>query len=265
MRSAIRQPEACGQRTPVGLIDPAQVRLLDDPIEMVYQVGVSEPPYSQFATWVGWPALCPEAAVVFYEIAEPAIAFCMGQPEGIRAIFETARELPHRLYAVGPQAHLDELSRWYRFGKTNRMQRMVRAADVAVPQARAARALSPDDLHEIIEVLAPQGMRVDLMQLHHGNYFGVRHEERLASVAAAHFVSSSRSLAFVGNMATRPEFQRQGFATAAIEGLLNELTAKVDLFCLDVDVSNEAAVKLYETLGFAPRCQHVEGLGQRAL
>lgn len=58
----------------------------------------------------------------------------------------------------------------------------------------------------------------------------------------------------VMNIATDPERRRRGIATALLERLF-ELTAADGRrgYTLEVRVSNEEAIRLYERLGFAPR------------
>ena len=248
----------------VGLIEPSAAFLAADPVETAYLAGVQEQPYCQFATWVGSPAVRPETVAVFYEIAEPAIAFCYGQESGTATIFGSANSLPPSLYAVGARGHLDELERWYRFDSVQEMQRMVLRHDAPLPpDSPDAAPLCPEDLSEILALLGSQGMRLDVMQLNHGNYWGVRADGKLASVVGAHFVSEGSSLAFVGNVVTAPGFQRRGYASAALVGLLRQLRNSAGTICLDVEVENQAAVKLYETLGFAPHSRHFESLGRR--
>ena len=251
-----------------GLIEPdspASLPLLDDPIEAAYPVGLIEEPYAHFATWVGWPVQGPETMIVFYEVATPTVAFCMGRPAGTRAIFETASELPPTLYAVCPHEHLPELERWYRFDKVTEKLRMALTARTDTPVTDiAVERLGHGDLREIVELLSPEDMRVDAAQLRQGRYFGVRLPAggELVSVAAAHLVSYRRRMALIGNFVTRNDQRGRGFATAAIRRLLDELRPEIHSICLDVD-ADSPAVKLYETLGFAPRSRHLEALGRR--
>jgi GNAT superfamily N-acetyltransferase len=233
---------------------------------VAYQIGVAEEPYSRFATWVGWPASRPESVVVFYEIDEPALVFCAGRAEGTRAILEAAGQLPSELYAVCPHEHLPAFERWYRFERPIEMQRMALPSGADVPEPElSAEQLKPEHLPEILSLLRSEGMRLDPVQLHGGRYFGVRHHGELVSVAAAHFVSRRRGMAFIGNIVTRPDRRGRGFARAAMLRLIHELRPLAPAICLDVNVANEGAAKLYETLGFAPRSRHLEGLGRMAI
>ncbi len=166
MRRKIRRPQtatwgrllACqsiesaawkGCSTDAGLIEPgspAGLSLLDDPIEAAYPVGLIEEPYAHFATWVGWPVQGPETMIVFYEVAGPPVAFCMGRPAGIQAIFETATVLPPTLYAVCPHVQLPELERWYRFDKVTEKLRMALIPRADIRAGRGGSRTAPTGL-----------------------------------------------------------------------------------------------------------------------
>jgi len=289
MRHTICRQQTTLPQASAGLIEPDRVpglSLLENPIEAAYPVGVTEEPYAHFATWVGWPVQEPETMVVFYELGRPLVAFCMGRPAGIEAIFQAASDLPPTLYAVCPHGHLPKLERWYTFDKVTEKLRMaltlhetsgfrlqasgrntepqpcsLKSVACSLPVER----LGPADLREIVALLKSEDMRPDVAQLHQGRYFGVRLPAGggLVSVAAAHLVSYRRRMALVGNFVTRSDQRGRGFATAAILRLLDELRPEIHSICLDVDIANEPAVKLYETLGFAPRSRHLEVIGRR--
>ena len=54
------------------------------------------------------------------------------------------------------------------------------------------------------------------------------------------------------NVAVEPRLQRQGIASALIERLFELADAPSEQYTLEVRTSNEAAIKLYEALGFRP-------------
>ena len=54
------------------------------------------------------------------------------------------------------------------------------------------------------------------------------------------------------NVAVEPKLQRQGIASALIERLFELADAPSEQYTLEVRTSNEAAIKLYEALGFRP-------------
>ena len=54
------------------------------------------------------------------------------------------------------------------------------------------------------------------------------------------------------NVAVEPRLQRQGIASALIERLFELADAPSEQYTLEVRSSNEAAIKLYEALGFRP-------------
>jgi [ribosomal protein S18]-alanine N-acetyltransferase len=54
------------------------------------------------------------------------------------------------------------------------------------------------------------------------------------------------------NVAVEPKLQRQGIASALIERLFELADAPSEQYTLEVRTSNEAAIKLYEAVGFRP-------------
>jgi len=54
------------------------------------------------------------------------------------------------------------------------------------------------------------------------------------------------------NVAVEPKLQRQGIASALIERLFELADAPSEQYTLEVRTSNQAAIKLYEALGFRP-------------
>lgn len=55
---------------------------------------------------------------------------------------------------------------------------------------------------------------------------------------------------YITNIAVKKAFRRQGIATVLINELLKMLNDKLSFISLEVRVSNSAAIKLYELLGF---------------
>ena len=268
MYRAVCRPQAPVGTQAVGLIDPQTAPLMGDPVAAAYAVGVAEEPYRHFATWVGWPVPAPKSMVVFYEIAEPAVVFCYGDPAGTAAVFAAATHLPKTIYAVGTGGHPAQLAHWYDFQGAVEMQRMVLPGWAEVPEPAApAEPLNSSDIEEILALLQPEGMRLDAVQLRLGRYYGVRlpspgGKGELVSVAAASLVSVRRRTALIGNITTRPGHRGHGYARAAVSALIRRLRGAIRTICLDVNTANAPAVELYKTLGFAPHSRHTEALGR---
>jgi ribosomal protein S18 acetylase RimI-like enzyme len=112
--------------------------------------------------------------------------------------------------------------------------------------------LSPADRDEVDRFYARAypGHWFDPRMLETGQMVGIRIDGRLASVAGVHVYSSEQRVAALGNVATDPEFRGQGLARRASSALLSGLAPNVDHIGLNVHSENQAAIALYEGLGF---------------
>jgi len=81
-------------------------------------------------------------------------------------------------------------------------------------------------------------------------YFGIRKENRLVSVAGVHVYSQQYKVASLGNVVTHPDYRSNGLAKAATARLCQSLAETVDHIGLNVKADNAAAMSLYEKLGF---------------
>ena len=97
-----------------------------------------------------------------------------------------------------------------------------------------------------------------------GVFYGVFEGERLVSVAGTHIVSESERIAALGNVMTHPDYRGQGLATIATSAVCTELLDRgMDLIGLSVSRSNEAAIRVYEKIGFNRHVPFYEGTAVR--
>jgi GNAT superfamily N-acetyltransferase len=110
-------------------------------------------------------------------------------------------------------------------------------------------AYLPDERH---------GRFFESYMLELGPWFGIREAGRLVSVAGVHVVSVRTSVAGVGGIATRPDRRGRGLARAVTSRLCQALCEQVELVGLNVAVTNAAAIRCYESLGFRAVCRYEE-------
>ena len=83
-----------------------------------------------------------------------------------------------------------------------------------------------------------------------GQYFGVRENEKLVSIAGIHVYSPRYKVAALGNITTRPSLRNCGLGKKVTTALCRSLSEKVAHIGLNVKADNKAALSCYEQLGF---------------
>ena len=124
-----------------------------------------------------------------------------------------------------------------------------RIPDVDCSQVVCLTAADLDPMLRLYEEAYP-GNWFDPRMLETGQYFGIRNENRLVSVAGVHVCSQEYKVASLGNIVTHPDYRGNGFAKSATARLCQSLTETVDHIGLNVKADNTAALSLYEKIGF---------------
>jgi len=112
--------------------------------------------------------------------------------------------------------------------------------------------LTADDLDDMLALYeeAYPGNWFDPRMLKTGQYFGIRKEGKLISVAGVHVCSQKYEVASLGNVVTHPAHTSSGYAKAASARLCQSLAEMVTHIGLNVAATNTAAMALYEKIGF---------------
>ena len=112
--------------------------------------------------------------------------------------------------------------------------------------------LTQNDLDEILRLYeeAYPGNWFNPTMLETGEYFGIRMDNRLVSVAGVHVCSAKYKVAALGNIATHPDYRGNGFGKSVMARLCQSLSENVDHIGLNVKADNAIAISLYEQLGF---------------
>lgn len=96
-----------------------------------------------------------------------------------------------------------------------------------------------------------------------GVFFGVRKGADLIAVAGTHLVSREEGAAAIGNVYVRRDRRGRGLGRAVTAAVIHEL-AGIETVGLNVRADNDAAIRVYESLGFARHCEFYEGLALAA-
>lgn len=129
---------------------------------------------------------------------------------------------------------------------------LIEPARLAEVDVSATVPLSVSDLPEILALYERSypGNWFDSRMLETGQYFGLRHEGELASIAGVHVYSPTYGVASLGNITTDPAYWGHGFGRAVTARLCQSLLKIVDHVGLNVKADNQAAIHLYQQLGF---------------
>jgi len=96
-----------------------------------------------------------------------------------------------------------------------------------------------------------------------GVFFGVYKGDDLIAAAGTHLVSREEGAAAIGNVYVRRDRRGRGLGRAVTAAVLHEL-AGIETVGLNVRADNDAAIRVYESLGFVRHCDFREGLATPA-
>lgn len=92
-----------------------------------------------------------------------------------------------------------------------------------------------------------------------GVFFGVYKGTDLIAAAGTHLVSRDEGAAAIGNVYVRRDRRGGGLGRAVTAAVLHEL-AGIETIGLNVRADNDAAIRVYESLGFVRHCDFREAL-----
>jgi len=95
-----------------------------------------------------------------------------------------------------------------------------------------------------------------------GVFFGVYEGDSLVAAAGTHLVAREEGAAAIGNVYTRQDRRGRGLGRAVTAAVLRELN-DIETVGLNVRADNDAAVRVYESLGFARHCEFHEALAKK--
>jgi len=282
--------------------DPIRPLLRADRFFADYALGDLDPAHFQFTEWFGAEESGElRAVVMLYHDLNPSVFFATGEARGIEAILGGAVKLP-RIGLSIHEEHLPVIERFYRADPVpmlkmallpedsrqdseSRLARTRRYAAVGRwAQPAGERWSNTNRLKSQVPTGVWKLLRLDVSHLplleelysygggdafrrrslELGVFYGVFDAGRLISVAGTHIVSECEHIAALGNVMTHPGYRSQGLATMATSAVCKELLERgVELIGLSVSRSNEAAIRVYENIGFKRRVPFFEGTATR--
>lgn len=112
--------------------------------------------------------------------------------------------------------------------------------------------LKSEDLDEVLQLYKDgyPGNWFDARMLQTKQYFGIRRDGRLVSVAGVHVYSERYEVAALGNIVTHPDYRGNGLGKSVVARLCRSLSETVEHIGLNVKSDNEIAISMYKGLGF---------------
>ncbi|MBN1202450.1 MAG: GNAT family N-acetyltransferase [Anaerolineae bacterium] len=208
------------------------------------------------------------ALVLLYHGLTPPVLTAFGDPDSVRAIFDT-QPLPDEIYYLMPPELETLLGRYFELPEIRREWRMVLDAEafVSPPLDRVSRlgGEHTDTLMALYRQEAGPGEEVIAFspwQIAHGAFFGVWDGGNLVAAAGTHVWSQAEGVTAIGNVFTHPAHRGRGYATECTAAVVQAaLAAGLDTVVLNVRQDNAPAIHVYEKLGFRLYHTFLEGPG----
>ena len=247
-----------------------RARLRRDPAWSVYALGDLEPPMFPKTRW-----FVPDLTLVVQDYGT-AILFAMG-PGSVR---EALGSVDGPVHLQVRRDALDEVARHAAVSSRRLMWRMTWTGDLSrrsattrqrakADRAASSRAvtsrLSASDVPALQALYADgesSGESPDFFfpsMVADGVFHGIYEGANLVAAAGTHVVAREEGAAAIGNVYVRHDRRGQGLGRLVTQAVLGEL-AGVETIGLNVRADNDAALQLYESLGFARHCEFYEAL-----
>jgi ribosomal protein S18 acetylase RimI-like enzyme len=234
-----------------------RTRLHHDPAWSVYALADLAPPMFQKTLW-----FVPDLTLVVQDYGT-AILFAMG-PGSVREALECVAGPVH--LQVQRDA-LDEVTRHAAVSSPRLMWRMMwTGGPVASPNTATSR-LTASDVPALQVLYADgesSGESPDFFfpsMVADGVFYGIYEGTALVAAAGPHVLAREEGAAAIGNIYTRRDRRGRGLGRRMTSAVLGEL-AGVETICLNVRADNDAALHLYESLGFARHCEFYEAIAR---
>ena len=241
------------------LDDRAQIEafLRRSPELHIYSIGDLDDFFWPYTTWYGWEegGELKDIAMIYMGRTLPTVVGISQQPAVMqRLLREIIPLLPESFYAhLSPgierafsRTHVPE-SQGPHYKMALRDAACVR--DIDCSGAIQLTVNDSADLTRLYQESYP-GNWFDLRALETGQYYGLRQDGRLVSVAGVHVYSERYAVAALGNIVTHPAYRHRGYARQVTACLCQSVLEKVEHVGLNVKADNEVAVACYTGLGF---------------
>ena len=247
------------------LADPDAIRPLleGQRTYAAYALAHLEPRLFLRSEW--WHARGPhgQALVVHARSGLGPALVAFGDPQALAALLRL-HPGPRLTFATFQLDHQAVAQRHFVLSRQGPSLRMSVSAESFRPAAGPAQRLHRADIGAVNALQRSDGFGFyPAAVLDGGVYYGVYADRRLVAMAGTHVVAPSQGLALVGNVMTHPRYRGQGFGSIATSAVTAELLKTCPDVLLTVEARNEAAIRLYERLGYREECRLIESGARR--
>jgi len=247
------------------LADPEAIRplLAGQRAYAAYALAHLEPRLFLRSEW--WHARGPQgqALVVHARSGLGPALVALGDPQALDALLRL-HPGPRLTFATFQIDHLTVAQRHFALSRQGPSLRMSVSAESFRPATGPAQRLHRADIGAVNALQLSDGFGFyPASVLDQGVYYGVYDDRRLVAMAGTHVVAPSQGLALVGNVMTHPRYRGQGLGSIATSAVTAELLETCPDVLLTVDSRNEAAIRLYERLGYREECRLIESGARR--
>jgi ribosomal protein S18 acetylase RimI-like enzyme len=250
--------------------DEIRTRLRRDTAWSVYAMGDLAPPMFPKTRW-----FVPDLTLLVQDYGT-TILFAMGPG----SVGEALESVSGPVHLQVQRDALDEVARYAVVSSTRLMWRMMWTGDLSRRSAttfqrakadRVAAASAVTSRLNASDVPALQALYADgessgespdfffPSMVADGVFHGIYEGAALVAAAGTHLLAREEGAAAIGNVYTRHDRRGRGLGRLVTSAVLGEL-AGVETIGLNVRADNDAALHLYESLGFARHCEFYEAL-----
>ncbi len=242
-----------------------------EPRWSLYALGDLTPGYFELSEWHAAGGSDPRAVVLLYRAVEPPVLFASGEPGAVLGLLDEFDD--PAVYLHVRSGLVEAMAPWYRDAGLRPMWRMILDPAQFRPESNAGCARLTAADAPAIEQLYLDGREAGespdfffAPMVENGVFFGVWEGGELIAVAGTHLVTPEEGVAAIGNVYTRRDRRGRGLAGALTSTVAAELVRMgVQTIGMNVIQRNEAAVRVYERLGFYRYCDFIEGPAVRVM
>lgn len=228
-----------------------------------------------FWPYTNWFALVEKQsiqsiALLYFGLQLPCLLAIAENIASTRKLLEgISHLLPHRFYAhlsSGVEQACAENYQLEAHGQHYKMALTHKNLLTAIDDSDII-SLNRDSLDEILALYRdsyPENW-FEPQMLDTGQYYGIKDNNKLVSIAGVHVFSKKYQVAALGNITTHPHYRNRKYGRKVTGGLCKSLLKHVSHIGLNVESQNTAAIKCYQNLGFEVIASYQEFMIKRIL